>query len=115
MLKRVKEFEYITIAEAKKIMEKVIEKRKEGSELLFETRRAMNHLRIFSKISAEDALKLVEELEKLPQIGRKDLAVKLVDIMPRIPDEVRTIFAKERFTITAEQIKEILDVIEKYR
>jgi DNA-directed RNA polymerase subunit F len=114
-LKRVKEFEYITMAEAKEIMEKVIEKRKEGSELLFETRRAMSHLRNFSKISAENAVQLVKELEELPQVGRKDLAVKLVDIMPRIPDEVRTIFAKERFTLTAEQIKEILDVIDKYR
>jgi len=113
--KRVKEFDYITIAEAKEIMEEVISKRKEGAELLFETRRAMNNLRKFSKIPAEDAKKLTEELMSLPQIGRKDLAVKLVDIMPRVPDEVRTIFAKERFTITPEQIKEILDIIDKYR
>jgi DNA-directed RNA polymerase subunit F len=114
-LKRVKEFDYITIAEAKEIMEEVISKRKEGAELLFETRRAMNNLRKFSKISAEDAKKLTEELMNLPQVGRKDIAVKLVDIMPRVPDEIRTIFAKERFTITPEQMKEILDIIDKYR
>ena len=52
---------------------------------------------------------------KLPQVPRKDIAVKLADIMPRIPDEVRIIYAKERFTITSEQIQEILDIIEKYR
>ncbi len=113
--KQVKEFDYITISEAKEIMEKIAEERKEVAELLFETRRALKHLRTFSKLPAEDAKKLVEELMALPQVERKDIAVKLADIMPRVPDEVRTIFAKERFTLTPEQIKEILDVIDKYR
>ncbi|AEA46416.1 RNA polymerase Rpb4 family protein [Archaeoglobus veneficus] len=113
--KEVKEFEYITIAEAKEIMEKIAEERKQQAELLFETRRALKHLRTFSKLPAEDAKKLVEELMALPHVGRKDIAVKLADIMPKVPDEVRTIFAKERFTLTPEQIQEILDIIAKYR
>ena len=113
--KQVKEFEYITISEAKEIMERIAEERKEVAELLFETRRALKHLRTFSKLPTEEAKKLVEELMALPQVGRKDIAVKLADIMPSTADEVRTIFAKERFTLTPEQIKEILDVIDKYR
>jgi len=113
--KRVKEFDYITIAEAKEVMEGIIEKRKEGSELLFETRRAMNNLRNFSKLSADKAKELVEELMGLSYIDKKEIAVKLVDILPEISDEVRTIFAKERFSITQEQIQEILEIIEKYR
>ncbi len=115
MFKEVKEFEYITISEAKEVMEKIAKKRQEEAELLFETRRALKHLRTFAKLSADKAKELVEELMKLPQVGRKDLAVKLVDIMPRIPDEVRIIYAKERFTITSEQIEEILEIIDKYR
>lgn len=113
--KRVREFDYITMAEAKEVMEKVTAERMKESELLFETRRSMNHLRTFSKIPADQALQLVDELLELPQVGRKDLAVKLVDIMPQIIDEVRTIFAKERFTLSTEQLKEILEVIDKYR
>ncbi|MFP3908378.1 MAG: RNA polymerase Rpb4 [Archaeoglobaceae archaeon] len=113
--KRVREFGYITTAEAKEVMEKVIAERKEESELLFETRRSMNHLRTFSKIPAEQAAQLVGELVELPQVGKEGLAVKLVDIMPQVPDEVRTIFAKERFTLSTEQIKEILEVIDRYR
>lgn len=115
MFKEVKEFEYITISEAKEIMEKIAKKRQEESELLFETRRALKHLRTFAKLPAEKAKELVEELMKLPQVGKKEIAVKLVDIMPRIPDEVRVIYAKERFTITPEQIDEILEIIDKYR
>ncbi len=113
--KEIIEFEYITISEAKDILEEIAEKRKERSELLFETRRALLHLRKFSKLPADKARELVEELMKLPQVGRRDLAVKLVDIMPTVPDEVRTIYAKERYTLTIEQIQEILDVIDRYR
>ncbi len=113
--KEVKDFEYITIPEAKEIMEKIAEERKKSAELLFETRRALKHLRTFSKLKPEEAKKLVKELESMDAIGRREMAIKLVDIMPRTPDEIRTIFAKERFTLTPEQIQEILEVIDKYR
>lgn len=115
MFKEVKEVDFITIAEAKEIMERITKERQERAELLFETRRALKHLRTFAKLPAEKAKELVEELMKLPQVPRKDIAVKLVDIMPRIPDEVRIIYAKERFTLTPEQIQEILEIIDRYR
>ncbi len=115
MFKEVKEFEYITISEAKEIMEEIAKKRQEEAELLFETRRALKHLRTFAKLPADKARELVEELMKLPQVGKRELAVKLADIMPRVPDEVRIIYAKERFTITSEQIEEILEIIDRYR
>ncbi|RLI79045.1 RNA polymerase Rpb4 [Archaeoglobales archaeon] len=115
MFKEVEEFDYITISEAKEIMEEIAKKRQERAELLFETRRALKHLRNFAKLPPEKAKELVEELIKLPQVQRRDIAVKLADLMPRIPDEVRIIYAKERFTITPEQIEEILEIIDKYR
>lgn len=113
--KEVIEFQYITISEAREIMEKIVEERKNISDLTFETRRAMKHLRLFSKLPADKARELVEELEKLPQVKRREIAVKLADIMPRIRDEVRIIYAKERMTLTPEQIDEILEVLNKYR
>jgi len=113
--KEVLAFDYITISEAKEMLEKIVEERKKKAEPLYETKRALKYLRTFSKLSAEDSKKLVEELVKLPQVSRKDLAVKLVDLMPRIPDEVRVIYAKERVTLTEEQIREIIEIIDKYR
>ncbi len=115
MFKEVKEFDYITISEAKEVMERIAKERLERAELLFETRRALKHLRTFAKLPADKARELVEELMNLPQVPKKEIAVKLADIMPRVPDEVRIIYAKERFTLTPEQIQEILDVIDKYR
>ncbi len=115
MFKEVKEFDYITISEAKDVMERIAEERQKRKELLFETRRALRHLRTFSKLPADKAKELVEELLKLPQVPNKEIAVKLVDILPRVPDEVRIIYAKEKTTLTTEEIEQILDVINKYR
>ncbi len=115
MFKEVKDFDYITIAEAKELMEEIVKKRQKKAELLYETRRALKHLRTFSKIPADKAKELVNELLKLPQVPKKEIAIKLVDIMPRIPDEVRIIYAKERLTLTPDQINEILSIIDKYR
>ena len=115
MFKEVKEFDYITIAEAKELMEKIAEERQKRAELLFETRRALKHLRTFARLPADKAKELAEELLRLPQVPSKEIAVKLVDIMPRIPDEVRIIYAKEKITLSPEEIEQILDVIDKYR
>lgn len=114
MFKEVRNFEYITIAEAKEIMEEIAKKRQEKAELLFETRRALKHLRTLSKLSAEKAKELVQELLKLPQVGKLELAVKIADIMPKVADEVRVIYMKER-TLTNEEIEQILEVVEKFR
>lgn len=112
--KEVIEFQYITVAEAKEILEKLIEKRKEFGELSFETRKTMNYLNTVAKLDAENARKLVEELEQLPHVT-KEIAIKIADILPDIPDEVRVIYAKERITLTPEQIQEILDIVKKYK
>lgn len=114
MFKEVKSFEYITIAEAKEILEEIAKKRQEKADLLFETRRALKHVRTFSKLSAENAKKLVDELLKLPQVGKRELAVKIADIMPKVADEVRTIYIKER-TLSNEEIEQILEVVDKFR
>lgn len=114
MFKEVKSFEYITIAEAREILEEIAKKRQEKADLLFETRRALKHVRTFSKLSAENTKKLVDELLKLPQVGKPELAVKIADIMPRVADEVRSIYIKER-TLSNEEIEQILEVVEKFR
>jgi DNA-directed RNA polymerase subunit F len=113
--KEVLEFEYITISEAKEIMEEIVKKRKERAEITYPTRMALRHLTNFSKLPSDKAKQLVEELQELSFIQRKDIAVKIADILPRIPDEVRTIFAKERYSITPEEIEEILEIVDKYR
>jgi len=114
MFKEVKSFKYITIAEAREIMEEIVKKRQEKADLLFETRRTLRHLKNFSKLSADEAKNLVKELLKLPQVGKLEIAIKIADIMPKVADEVRAIYMKER-TLTNEEIEQILEIVEKFR
>jgi len=111
--KEVLEEEPLTIPQAKEIIEKATEKRKKIKEdLSFETRRALEHLNLFSKLSPEKAEKLLQELLELG-IKKKEIAIKIVDVIPRTPDELRAIYAKERFTLSQEEIEKILETVEK--
>ncbi len=112
--KEVIDFRYITASEAREVMEEIIAKRKEKGELSFEARKTMNYLNAVVKIDSEKARKIVDEAEKLPFVS-EEIAIKIAEILPEIPDEVRVIFAKERITLSPEQIQQILDIVQKYK
>jgi len=40
---------------------------------------------------------------------------KIVDLLPETTDDVRAIFAKERFKYTEEEIKQITDLVDQFR
>jgi len=103
--------EMITLAEAKGILLDIKEKRvEEDMELGYELRRAINHAELFSKTDASKSRKLVEELLKLEKM-KPEIAYRLADIMPDSFDEIRSIYAKERFTLSEEELITILDSI----
>ncbi|NLB00924.1 MAG: RNA polymerase Rpb4 family protein, partial [Methanomicrobiales archaeon] len=60
--------------------------------------------------SSERARALVVELLKLEKM-KEDIAYRIANLMPRTRDELRAIYAKERFNLTAEELDEILDLV----
>ncbi len=98
----------MTLAEVKELLEK----EQENRELNTEQNYALAHALKFAKLDAKASRKLVEELQKIEPLSELH-ACKLADIMPRYPDEVRTIFAKERFALDANLIEQILETIRK--
>jgi|Deesub1362B_J571_1020462.scaffolds.fasta_scaffold00173_54 DNA-directed RNA polymerase subunit F len=109
MIKRILEEEPLTLAEIKDLLQKF-----EGDESAgYELRRAIEHSKKFAKLSIEDSKKLVEELMQLEKM-RKDIAVKIADILPLSPTEIRAIYAKERYNLNEEDIKRILEIVSKY-
>lgn len=90
----------------------LLEAREEAHELSYEQNLALDHVTKFSKISPENALKLVEELE---EIIKKTQAVKIADLMPEDMDDMRLIFAKERGSHKKEEMEKILKIVDKYR
>jgi DNA-directed RNA polymerase subunit F len=41
-------------------------------------------------------------------------AFKIADLLPTHPDDVRAVFAKERFTLGKEEIEKVIKVVENY-
>jgi len=105
------EVRLISLAEVKNILRKV---EKERKELMYEQRIALEHATKFAKLSIKKTNELIKELlgniEKLEEVH----AYKLAELLPTTVDELKTIFAKERITLTEEDMNKILDIIGKY-
>ena len=100
----------VPLSEVKNILKKVSKDRKE---MLYEQKIALEHATKFAKLpvkKTEDMLKELLEIKDITELS----AVKIADILPKTEDDVRTIFAKERITITGNEIKKILDIVAKY-
>jgi len=101
---------YVTLAEVKEILEEEAKKR----ELTTEQKYALDHSQRFARIDSKKSKKLVKELLQEVEILSEPIAVKLADTMPREPEDVRIIFAKERANIQKKDIEKILGIVEKY-
>lgn len=110
-VKRVVSEERILLPEVRDILLTVEAARLEsGDEMSYELRKSIEHANHLSKTSAEKARALVAELMKLEKM-KEDIAYRIANLMPRTRDELRAIYAKERFNLTTEELDEILDLV----
>jgi DNA-directed RNA polymerase subunit F len=110
IVKSVLREDLLTLAEVKEILDQIREKRSDEEELGYELRRAIRHADLFSKGSADENRALVAELMNLEKISL-EIAVKIADIKPVNKDELRAIYAKERFTLSEEELDKILEIV----
>jgi DNA-directed RNA polymerase subunit F len=110
IVKSVLQEELLTMAEVREILEQVRQKRADEEELGYELRRAIRHAELFSKGTAEESQAMVAELIKLEKMN-KEIAVKIADTRPITKDELRAVYAKERFTLSEEELDNILDIV----
>lgn len=96
-----------------KVLE-ILEKQKKRGELEYKQRLTYDYSQKFAELNIKDAEELIGELLKLEKI-REHQAVALVDLMPETKEDVELIFAKERTRLEEEDIKKVLELINKYR
>ncbi len=96
-----------------KVLE-ILEKQKKRGELEYKQRLTYDYSQKFAGLNIKDAEELIGELLKLEKI-REHQAVALVDLMPETKEDVELIFAKERTRLEEEDIKKVLELINKYR
>lgn len=81
-----------------------------GKELSYELRKSIEHVNHLSKLSPEASRELLGELLELEKM-KPEIAYRIVNLMPRNRDELRAIYAKERFNLTPEELDTILDLV----
>jgi DNA-directed RNA polymerase subunit F len=107
---------YATITEVKKILkDKVKVYKEEDKEELYEQKRALKHAKKFAALSMKEAEKLKNELGELDLSLSEAQIVKICDLLPATVDDVRAIFASERFRYSEEEIKKITGLVSQYK
>jgi DNA-directed RNA polymerase subunit F len=100
----------VTMGEVAQVVSKM-----DPDTMIYEQKLAIDHLQKFAKVKAADTKKLVAEILGLNEKFKPHHAVKVADLLPDSEGDVKAIFAKERFTLTKEEIKALLDAVAKYR
>ncbi|RLE72098.1 MAG: hypothetical protein DRJ37_03610 [Thermoprotei archaeon] len=100
----------ITIAEVKKILEDSMKKGELNSIQLI----TLEYARSFTKIKEdgiEEVRRFLIEAKGLPE----EVAIQIMNIMPKSIEELRTILATVSKTFTTEELTEIINELDKYR
>jgi DNA-directed RNA polymerase subunit F len=79
-------------------------------EMSYEFRRSIEHANQLAKTTPEKATDLVSELTKMEKM-KPEIAYRIANIMPKSRDEVRAIFAKERYTLSPEELDKIIELV----
>ncbi len=93
---------------------KILEKEKKAGELEYGQRLTYDYAQKFAKLDPKKAGELAEELLKLERL-REHQVTALVDLMPETKEDIELIFAKERTRLEDDEIKKVLDILNKYR
>ena len=107
--------EYLTVAETKEILEGLEMERAadEDREMRYELKRAIEHVNRFAVLDPEESLDFVDQLQELEKVDEAT-AYKIANLRPLDRDELRAIFAQERYSLSGEELDEILNVVKQY-
>ncbi len=104
--------QYVTLAEVRDLLEAEAEIR--GYDNLLQSQKAaLDHAQTVCSISLEQANAIIDEVKQI-DIVSDAVALKIADLLPQYPEDVRAIFSKERVTLDQAQIQQIIDIVQKH-
>jgi DNA-directed RNA polymerase subunit F len=110
-VKAIRSEERVTLSEVRDVLANVEAERLEAEkEMSYELRRSIEHANQLAKLPVDNSRALVEELLKLEKM-KPDIALRIANIAPRSRDELRAIYAKEKFSLSGEELDEILELV----
>lgn len=113
IVKNILSEELLTISEVRELLNNIMEERLGKEEdLRYELRKAINHADMFSKMSAFKSRELVNKLMEMEKM-KPEIAIRIADIAPKSRDELRTLYAKERYTLSDTELDSILELVDE--
>jgi DNA-directed RNA polymerase subunit F len=115
IFKQIVDEEHLTVAETKEILSDIEDERAgdEDREMRYELARALEHVNRFAALDPEESREFATELLEFEKVD-DPTAYKIVDLKPRDRDELRAIYAQERYSLSGDELDEILNVVSRY-
>ncbi len=104
------EEEDMDINDAKQIMD---DRRKER-DLVYDQKICLDYLEKITNLTPNQLKNLKDELGKISILKPRYIAL-ILNIMPDTEEELAALFAKERTNLKKEEVKQIIDIIGKYK
>lgn len=82
-------------------------------DLRYELARAIEHVNRFADLDPSDSRALVDELLTEEKVDEQT-AIKIADLLPQDRDELRAVFAQERYALSGDELDAILNIVKKY-
>ena len=79
-------------------------------QIQYEHKLALDHVRILAQSTPEISKSIIEKVIDLEHVDDY-YAAKIADILPMHPDDVRSIFARERFSLGRDEIDSIINAV----
>jgi DNA-directed RNA polymerase subunit F len=106
--------ERITLSELREQLRSMEAQRVESDkEMPYELRKSIEHANNLAKTSPEKSRELVNALQKLDKM-KPDIALRVANIMPKTRDELRAIYAKEKYTLSGEELDTIINLVKTH-
>jgi len=103
--------ERVPLSEVREVLSRVEAERIEAQkEMSYELRKSIEHANQTSRMSADRSRELVAELLTLEKM-KPDIAYRIANITPRSRDELRAVYAKEKGTLTGEDLDTIIGIV----
>ena len=81
-------------------------------QIQYEHKLALDHVHLLAKIGPKESKAIMEKVIELEHVNDY-YAAKIADILPMHPDDVRSIFARERFSVGRDEIDSIIAVVKE--
>lgn len=93
---------------------RVMEERKKERELVYDQKVCLDYLEKIANLTQKQLESLLEELGKITILKPRYITL-ILNMMPDTEEEVEALFAKERTNLKKEEVKQIVQIVSKYK